>query len=53
METNETTFKIPKLSIKNTFEEINIIAIPYAMSIFVHKRRIVNNEALPIDTQIP
>ena len=33
MDSIETTFEIPKQSIKNTFEAINVIAIQYAMSI--------------------
>ena len=49
----ETTFKIPKLSIKYTFEEINVITIQYAMPIILHKKRIENNEPLPIYTQLP
>ena len=35
------------LVLKHTFEEINIIAIQYAMSIILHKRRIENNKPLP------
>ena len=49
----ETTFKILKLNIKYTFEAINVIAIQHAMSIILHKRRIENNEPLPINTQLP
>jgi hypothetical protein len=48
-----TIFKIPMMNIKHTFEEINVIAIQYAMSIILHKRRIENNEPLPTDTQPP
>ena len=48
----ESTFKIPKHSIKNTFEAINVIAIQYAMSVILHKRIIENNEPIPIDTQL-
>ena len=33
--------------------EINVITIQYAMCIILHKRRIENNEPLPIDTQLP
>ena len=40
MENIKITFKIPKLSIKCTFEQINIIAIQYAMFIILPKRRI-------------
>ena len=50
MESIETTFKIPKLSIKYTFEEINVIAIQYVLSIILSKRRVENNKLLPIDT---
>ena len=53
MDSIETTFKTPKQSIKNTFEAINVIAIQYAMSIILHKRRIENNEPIPLDTQLP
>ena len=53
MDNIETTFKTPKQSIKNTFEAINVIAIQYAMSIILHKRRIENNEPIPLDTQLP
>jgi hypothetical protein len=40
-------FKIPWLTIKNTFKNINTIAIQYAMSILLHKRRIENHQPLP------
>jgi hypothetical protein len=40
-------FKIPKLRIKQTFTNINIIAIHHAMSILLHKKRIENNQPLP------
>ena len=53
MENIETTFKIPKLSIKYTFVAINIIAIQHVVSIILHKRRIENNKPLPINTQLP
>ena len=45
--------KIPEKTIRNTFKEINTIAIYYAMSIILHKRKIENNEPLPLDTQPP
>ena len=48
-----TTLKIPKLSIKYTFEVINVIAIQHIMSKILHKGRIENNKPLPIDTQLP
>ena len=50
MESIETTFKILKLRIKIHVKEINVIAIQYAISIILHKRRIKTNEPLPIDT---
>ena len=53
MKSIEIIFKIPKINIKHTFEEINVIAIQYAMSIILHKRRIENNEPLPTYTQPP
>ena len=34
-------------TIKNTFKNINTIAIKYAMSILLHKRRIENHQPLP------
>jgi len=40
MKSIELIFKIFKINIKQTFEEIHIIAIQYAMSIILHKRRI-------------
>lgn len=46
----ETKLKVPKASIKNTFKEINTIAIQHAGSIILHKRNIGNNQPLPIDT---
>ena len=45
----EEKFKILEKTIKQTFSEINIIAIQHAMSIILHKRRLENNEPLPID----
>ena len=45
--------QISKINIKHTFEEINVVAVQYAMSIILHKRRIENNEPLPRDTQPP
>ena len=45
----EEKFKIPKNTIKQTFSEINTIAIQHAMSIILHKRRLENNESLPVD----
>ena len=45
----EEKFKIPKETIRQTFIDINTIAIQHAMSIILHKRRLENNETLPID----
>ena len=45
----EEKFKIPEKTIRQTFSEINTIAIQYAMSIILHKRRLENNESLPVD----
>ena len=45
----EQTFKLPENSVKHTYKEINTIAIQYASSILVHKRRIENNQAIPIE----
>ena len=53
MKSIETIFKIPKINIKHTFEEIYVIALQYAMPIILHKRRIENNEPLPTNTQPP
>jgi hypothetical protein len=35
--------------IKNTFKTINTIAIQYAGSILLHKRRIENNKSIPTE----
>ena len=43
----ETNFKMPMLTIKNSFKNINTIAIQYAMSIVLHKRRIKNQQPIP------
>jgi hypothetical protein len=45
----EQTFKIPKNNVDHTFKEINTIAIQYASSILLHKRRIENNQAIPTE----
>jgi hypothetical protein len=47
MKVLEHTLKIPMATIKNTFRNINTIAIHYAMSILLHKRRIENRQPLP------
>ena len=39
-------FKIPQKTIRQTFIEINTIAIQHAMSIILHKKRLENNEPL-------
>ena len=43
----EDKFKLPMPSIRNTFKNINTIAIQYAMSILLHKRRLENHQPLP------
>ena len=48
----EDKFKLPMPSIRNTFKNINTIAIQYAMSILLHKRRLENHQSLP-QTQDP
>ena len=45
----ETKFNICETSIKHTFKAINTIAIQYAGSILLHKRRIENNQTIPTD----
>ena len=45
----EEKFKIPEKTIRQTFNEINTIAIQHAMSIILHRRRLENNEPLPVD----
>ena len=42
----EEKLKIPKKTIRQTFSEINTIAIQHAISIILHKRRLKNNEPL-------
>ena len=42
-------FKIPEKTIRQTFSEINTIAIQHAMSIILHQRRLENNKPLPVD----
>ena len=49
MKNIEVIFKIPKVNIKHTFEEINVIAIQYALFIILHKRRVENNKPLSTD----
>jgi len=43
----KTKFKLPETALKNTFKTINSIAIPFAGSIILHKRKIENNQPLP------
>ena len=45
----EEKLKIPTKNIRQTFIDINTIAIQHAMSIILHKRRLENNELLPVD----
>jgi hypothetical protein len=47
MKSIENRFNIPMPTIKNTFKNINTIAIKYAMSILLHKRRIEDHQPLP------
>jgi hypothetical protein len=42
-----TKLKLPPSQIRGTFKQINIIAIHYAHSILVHKRRIENKQSIP------
>jgi hypothetical protein len=50
MKALETNFKIPMATIKNTFKNINTIAIQYAMSILLQRRRIENHQPPKIQT---
>ena len=43
----ECNVLLPMSAIQNTFKNINTIAIQYAMSILLHKRRLENNQPLP------
>jgi hypothetical protein len=49
----ENNLKIPMVTIKNTFKNINNIAIQYAMTILLHKRRIENHQLLPQNLDPP
>jgi hypothetical protein len=53
MEIIETKLDIPIATIKHTFKTINTIAIQYAMSILLHKRRIENHQPLPQTLEPP
>ena len=44
-----TQFNICETSIKHTFNNINTIAIQFAGSILLHKRRIENNQSIPTE----
>ena len=44
-----STFQLTENAVKNTFEAINTLAIQYAGSILLHKRRIENNQRIPND----
>jgi hypothetical protein len=46
-------FKIPLPTIKQSLQNINTIAIHHAMSILLHKRRLENNQSLPIPPLSP
>ena len=48
----EEKFKIPTKNIRQTFIDINAIAIQHTMSIILHKRRLENNEPLPVDRNL-
>ena len=50
MKNMETKLKLPLIKIKNTFQQINIIATQYAHPILVHKRRLENKQFV-IDLQ--
>ncbi|HYP42599.1 MAG TPA: hypothetical protein VEQ18_01105 [Candidatus Nitrosocosmicus sp.] len=43
----EDKFNLSKTKIKHTFKEINTIAIQYAGSIVLHKRKLENNQTIP------
>jgi hypothetical protein len=49
----DNNLKIPMVTIKNTFKNINTIAIQYAMSILLHERRIENHQPLPQNLDPP
>ena len=42
----ETKLKLPKSQIRNTCQQINIIAIQYAHSTLIHKRQIKNKQPI-------
>ena len=47
-----TTFQLAENAVKHTFEAINNSAIHHAISILLHKKRIENNQSIPIDYNI-
>jgi hypothetical protein len=49
----EDKFKLPMSTIRNTFKNINTIAIQYAISILLHKRRLENHQPLPQILDLP
>ena len=49
----EDNLQIPMTTIKNSLKNINNIAIQYAMSILLHKRRIENHQPLPLHLDPP
>ena len=49
----EKKFKISETTIKQTFSNINTIAILHAMSIILYKRRLENNEPLLVEQNSP
>ena len=46
MKALEKQLKLPITQIKNTFKQLNIIAIQYAHSILIHKRRLENKQPI-------
>ena len=44
MKNLETTLKLPLIKIKNTFQQINIIATQYAHLILVHRQKLENRQ---------
>ena len=46
MKALETQLKLPTSQIRHTFQQINTIAIQYAHSILIHKRRIENKQSI-------
>ena len=42
----ETKLKLPTTKLRNAFKQINIIAIQYAHSTLIHKRRLENRQPI-------